>query len=154
MIHWYDYPVQVYPHHTDYAGVVWHGTYVQWLEQLRVQYLNHHGLSYPDLVAAGCELPVVAMALQYRRSLRHGQRAVLRGRILPPQGVRLLWEYELRSTTAPDSVLYLTAQVTLAPVNPTTGKVLRRLPPLFQAILTQATDPDRAEPAQIKDPKP
>ena len=25
---WFDYPVTVYPHHTDYGGVVWHGTYL------------------------------------------------------------------------------------------------------------------------------
>jgi len=25
---WFNYPVRVYPHHTDYAGVVWHGTYL------------------------------------------------------------------------------------------------------------------------------
>jgi acyl-CoA thioester hydrolase len=28
---WFNYPVRVYPHHTDYAGVVWHGTYLTWL---------------------------------------------------------------------------------------------------------------------------
>ncbi|NEQ11944.1 MAG: acyl-CoA thioesterase, partial [Moorea sp. SIO4E2] len=25
---WFDYPVRVHPHHTDYAGIVWHGTYI------------------------------------------------------------------------------------------------------------------------------
>ncbi|MEM9979094.1 MAG: acyl-CoA thioesterase, partial [Cyanobacteria bacterium P01_D01_bin.2] len=25
---WFDYGFRVQPHHTDYAGVVWHGTYI------------------------------------------------------------------------------------------------------------------------------
>jgi hypothetical protein len=30
---WFNYPVRVYPHHTDYAGVVWHGTYLTHVTQ-------------------------------------------------------------------------------------------------------------------------
>ena len=26
----FDYPVRVQAHHTDYAGIAWHGTYVAW----------------------------------------------------------------------------------------------------------------------------
>lgn len=135
---WFDYPIHVYPHQTDYAGVVWHGAYVTWLEELRVAYLEHHNLPYTELVAAGCELPVVEMALRYRQPLYHGDRAVLRGRTRSPQGLRLVWEYELRSApvTAADAILYLTAQVTLVPLNTTTRKPLRRLPPALQALLS------------------
>ena len=24
---WFEYPIRAYPHHTDYAGIVWHGAY-------------------------------------------------------------------------------------------------------------------------------
>ena len=136
---WFDYPVQVYPHHTDYAGVVWHGAYVTWLEELRIAYLQHHNTSYAALVADGCELPVIAMALQYRKPLYHGQQAVLRGQMVRPQGLRLVWNYELRSTPpdAPNSLLYLTAQVTLAPISTTTRKPLRHLPPALLACFNR-----------------
>ncbi|MCZ0899091.1 acyl-CoA thioesterase, partial [Microcoleus sp. HI-ES] len=33
---WFEYLVRVYPHHTDYSGVVWHGTYLAWREEARV----------------------------------------------------------------------------------------------------------------------
>ncbi len=29
---WFEYIVRVHPHHTDYGGVVWHGTYIAWME--------------------------------------------------------------------------------------------------------------------------
>ncbi len=36
---WFEYPVRAQPHHTDYAGVVWHGSYIIWLEEARVECL-------------------------------------------------------------------------------------------------------------------
>ena len=36
---WFEYPVKAQPHHTDYAGIVWHGTYLTWMEEARVEYL-------------------------------------------------------------------------------------------------------------------
>jgi len=34
---WFEYPVRVQPHHTDYAGLVWHGSYIAWMEEARSQ---------------------------------------------------------------------------------------------------------------------
>ncbi|HBY76317.1 MAG TPA: acyl-CoA thioesterase, partial [Cyanobacteria bacterium UBA11148] len=62
--HWFEYPVRVHPHHTDYAGVVWHGTYITWMEEARVECLRSIGIDYADLVALGCELPVVELSLR------------------------------------------------------------------------------------------
>ena len=36
---WFEYPVRVQPHHTDYAGVVWHGAYIAWMEEARIRML-------------------------------------------------------------------------------------------------------------------
>lgn len=94
---WLAHRIHVYPHHTDYGGIVWHGAYVAWLEELRVAYLHQWGMAYADLVAAGCGLPVVDLHLRYHRPLHHGQEAILWGRPLVPQGLRLPWEYQLRS---------------------------------------------------------
>ena len=49
---------RVLPHHTDYAGVMWHGAYVQWLEEARVEALQAAGLGYAAMTAMGvdCQL--------------------------------------------------------------------------------------------------
>lgn len=39
--------MRVLPQHTDYAGVLWHGAYVQWLEEARVEALQAAGLAMP-----------------------------------------------------------------------------------------------------------
>jgi acyl-CoA thioester hydrolase len=130
---WFEYPIQVYPHHTDYAGIVWHGTYITWMEEARVQCLQEAGLPFETLVAMGCDLPVVELAVRYRRSMRHGAQGNLKARMLPVGGVRLIWEYELWE----GEELCLTAQVTLVAIDRGSGKILRRLPEFLTGILDQ-----------------
>ena len=60
---------RVLPQHTDHAGVMWHGAYLAWLEEARVEALASAGLAYSDLSARGLELPVVSLAIDYRQAL-------------------------------------------------------------------------------------
>ena len=131
---WFEYPVVVYPHHTDYAGIVWHGTYIAWLEEARVAYLKQHRLTFADWVKAGVDLPVVDMALRYRQSLRLGDEALIQTRLAPFKGVRLVWNYQVLNGATRE--LCLAGTVTLATVDLTSRRVLRRLPPHLQAALT------------------
>ncbi len=123
---WFEYPVKVHPHHTDYAGVVWHGTYLTWMEETRVEALRSLGIDYVDLVAMGCELPVVDLSIRYHRALKMGAEAIVRARMMEMQGVRINWEYEIKSIDR--SVTHVTAQVTLVAVDIEKGKILRQLP--------------------------
>ena len=76
------------PQHTDHAGVLWHGAYVAWLEEARVEALAAAGLAYVELSSQGLELMVVQLELSYRRPLRHGESVELRSWLEPAQGVR------------------------------------------------------------------
>ena len=49
----------VLPQHTDHAGVMWHGSYFNFLEEARIDALNQVGISYADLSKKGFEIPVV-----------------------------------------------------------------------------------------------
>jgi len=131
---WFEYPVLVQPHHTDYGGIVWHGTYVAWLEEARIAYLHSRGVTFADCLAAGVDLPVVDLALRYRQSLGLGDQAVVAARLGPRRGVRLVWDYEIR---CPPDTICVTARVTLAPVDPRSRKIQRRLPPLLETALAQ-----------------
>ncbi|MCS6782035.1 MAG: thioesterase family protein [Gloeomargarita sp. SKYBB_i_bin120] len=122
---WFVYPVQVYPQDTDYGGVVWHGRYLYWLEQARVAWLEAQGVRFRDLVAADCDLPVVELSIRYHKPVHLGDQVCIKARPRPRQGVRLVWDYELTR----QAELVCTAVVTLAPLNRTTGKLYRRLPP-------------------------
>jgi acyl-CoA thioester hydrolase len=123
---WFEYPIVVYPHHTDYGGIVWHGSYLTWMEEARVECLSSIGINFADLVALGCDLPVVDLSLRYHRSLRMGESAIIKTRTVDMEGVRIVWEYEIES---PDrSTIYLTGMVTLVAVDREKGKIMRQLP--------------------------
>ncbi|WP_413160145.1 acyl-CoA thioesterase [Capilliphycus salinus ALCB114379] len=130
---WFIWPVRVFPHHTDYAGIVWHGTYVTWMEELRVESFRLLGLDYTDLVAEGCDLPVVELKVRYHQSVKMGMTILIKGQILPIKGVRMLWEYQIVSEDSQQ--LYVSAQVTLVPLSRETGKIMRRLPSRLQDVL-------------------
>jgi acyl-CoA thioester hydrolase len=132
---WFTYRIQVYPHHTDYAGVVWHGSYITWMEEARVEYLRSIGINFADLVALGCDLPVIEMSLRYHQFLRMGMEALLKTRMMPMDGVRMDWDYQIQSLNGEE--LYLTAKVTLVAVDREKGKIMRQLPPAVKDALVK-----------------
>jgi acyl-CoA thioester hydrolase len=134
---WFTYPVRVHPHHTDYAGIVWHGTYLSWLEEARVEGLRSLGIHFEDLVAMGCDIPVVELSIRYRQSLTLGKQAVVQSRILPNEKVRIVWEQIVQSPDA--SITYITSQVVNVPLDREKGTIMRRLPPDLHHALAKVT---------------
>jgi acyl-CoA thioester hydrolase len=133
--HWFEYPVKAQPHHTDYSGVVWHGGYITWMEEARVECLRSIGIEFAELVALGCDLPVVELSLQYHRPLRLGNSAIVKTRLTETQGVRIHWDYQIQSSDGDE--LYVTGRVTLVGVDREKGKVMRQLPSPFQNALVK-----------------
>jgi acyl-CoA thioester hydrolase len=131
--YWFDYPVQVHPHQTDYAGVVWHGSYVTWLEEARVMYFRALSVEYADLVASGCELPVIDLSIRYHRALKMGEGAIVKTCLKEIKGVRINWEYRIESAEA----LHVTAKVTLVAIDRQKAKIMRQLPLIIQDALSR-----------------
>jgi len=70
---------------------MWHGAYLSWMEEARVEALSAAGLAYADLSASGLELPVVNLSIQYRQALLHGETVALYSWVLSRRGVKLPW---------------------------------------------------------------
>ena len=136
---WFEYPVKAQPHHTDYAGIVWHGTYITWMEEARVEYLRSIGIDFADLVSMGCDLPVVELSLRYHLPVRLGVSAIVKTRLLETKGVRLNWDYEIKSYDGKE--LFVTGKVVLVGIDPEKGKIMRQLPPAFQDALVKHITP-------------
>lgn len=129
---------RVLPQHTDHAGVMWHGAYLAWLEEARVEALAAVGLAYSDLSARGLELPVVSLRIDYRQSLFHGEAVQLWSEVLPRRGVRLPWRSHFVNA---DGVLAAEACVELVLIHRPQGegqvpRLLRRPPADLEAALT------------------
>ncbi|MEA5582307.1 thioesterase family protein [Nodularia harveyana UHCC-0300] len=132
---WFEYPVRVQPHHTDYAGIVWHGTYIAWMEEARIELLRSIGIDFADLVTLGCDLPVVELSVRYHRVIELGTAVIVKTRMTEVTGVRINWDYGIVSTDKQQ--LYTTAKVTLVALDRERGKIMRRLPASVQDALTR-----------------
>ncbi|ELR99147.1 thioesterase family protein [Gloeocapsa sp. PCC 73106] len=132
---WFEYPIKVYPHHTDYAGVVWHGTYITWLEAARVECLLSNGIDFSELVSVGCDLPVVDLSIRYHHPLAMGNSAIVKTRMTEIEGVRIHWDYKIQSLDGQKT--YISGRVTLVAIDRDKGKIMRQLPPVVKNALTK-----------------
>ncbi len=135
---WFNYRIRVYPHHTDYAGIVWHGSYITWMEEARVEYLRSAGVSFDQLVAAGVDLPVVDLSLSYHQSAKMGEELLIKTSFIKSKRIRLTFNYEIKAVDPNNPEgdrLCVSASVSLVPVDAQKRKILKTLPScLEQAI--------------------
>ena len=61
---------KVYYSDTDAYGVVWHGSYLRWLEMGRIEFGETMGLNLPEQQAQDIVLPVVNLNIRYKASAR------------------------------------------------------------------------------------
>ena len=67
----------VMPQHTDHAGVMWHGTYLNWLEESRIYALKECGLNYSDLLNNNFELPVYLLNIKYINPIHINEEIII-----------------------------------------------------------------------------
>ena len=68
----------ILPQHTDHAGVMWHGSYFNFLEEGRIDALNKVGITYSTLSKKGYEIPVISAQIKYKISFKHGEKLLLK----------------------------------------------------------------------------
>ncbi|MEO0869255.1 MAG: thioesterase family protein [Cyanobacteria bacterium J06642_11] len=136
---WFDYGFRVQPHHTDYSGVVWHGTYIQWMETARVECLRAVNFAFEELVEAGYDLPVVDIQLRYHQSLKLGSQGLVKTQ-LNQRGIKLVWTYEIYDTTLAPHELCVTGEVILVTIDMEKRKIVRRLPSKLQTMFDSLKD--------------
>ena len=79
----------VLPQHTDHAGVMWHGSYLNFLEEARIDSLHKVGMSYSKLSKKGFEIPVISINIKYKLSFIHGETFVLMSQFKLENKIRL-----------------------------------------------------------------
>ncbi len=88
--------VQVRYAETDMMGIVYHGSYLPWLEIGRTELLKANGIPYRDLEAQGFFLPVLEVNVKYHRSARYDDTVTILTRMAEKPSVRINLAYELR----------------------------------------------------------
>ena len=91
---------------TDQMGVVYHANYLVWLEIGRTKLIEDLGFTYAGLEAEGYLSPVTDLSIQYKASMKYGQKALVRtwveshGRLRTSYGYEIVHEDGTISATA------------------------------------------------------
>jgi acyl-CoA thioester hydrolase len=98
--HWdgrtYVWPVRVYYHHTDAGGVVYHATYLDFMEAARTELLHALGLDLVELVERDSVMFMVyGLALDYHRPARLNDALRVTAAIATSGRVRLDFEQQV-----------------------------------------------------------
>ena len=80
---------------TDRMGIVYHGTYLRFMEHARVEFMRNHGVVYAALEREGYGLPVIDLALSYLAPARYDDLVSLWVGITKVGYARLNFCYEL-----------------------------------------------------------
>ena len=80
----------ILPQHTDHAGVMWHGSYFNFLEEGRIDALNKIGITYSTLSKKGYEIPVISAQIKYKISFTHGEKLLLKSQFNLVNKIKLM----------------------------------------------------------------
>ena len=80
---------------TDMMGVVYHGSYLPWLEIGRTTLLKEHGLPYRQLETEGFFLPVLEVGLRYLKPAHYDDTVAVTTVLREKPSLRIRMEYEL-----------------------------------------------------------
>jgi acyl-CoA thioester hydrolase len=131
--------------HSDLLQIVWHGNYVQWLEDARQSLGTAIGLGYEDLIRERYAAPIVDMQLKYKRPARYGDKLRVTASMIWQEVPKLVHQYEVRREG--DKELLTTAETTQVLLHPD-GNLALNFPPFLDALRTkwqagEITTPDQ-----------
>lgn len=91
----------------DMMGVVWHGSYVTFLEDAREAFGAKYGLSYTKYIVENIFAPIVDLKISYKKPLHYGMRPVVKITYLPTDAAKIIFDYEILNPE--DNSVFLTA---------------------------------------------
>lgn len=113
-------------------GIAHHGSYVDWLEMGRIEWLRDRGLSYRVMEEEGVSLAVSALQLSYRAAVRFDDELVIETSLT--EGRRRRFEFAYRVTDASNGELLATGTSSHTPIDRNRRAI--QLPEKWLAALT------------------
>jgi acyl-CoA thioester hydrolase len=117
----------------DSYGVVWHGHYALYLEEVRDRMTGRFGFTPAKALALGYRVPVTRMEIRYRAPARPDETIRATARLRPPETARLIVDYELRNEEGELLASAETEQVVLR----ADGELLLTLPVALKRLVLE-----------------
>lgn len=126
---------KVYFSDTDNYGVVWHGSYLRWMEMGRIDYCTQLGYTLKGLEKLDILLPVSSINIKYKASAKLEDIAVIETEISDFSGLTATFKQVIKSKET--GKVYTSADVIIVAVHQD-GKLYRRIPePLYSLFISE-----------------
>ncbi len=127
-------PLRVRFGETDLMGIVHHASYVVYFEAARVSWLRRRSVTYQTWATAGINLPVVDIAIQYKRPAKFEDELIVETTLSQVTAATLTFSYRILR----DGELLTTGHTRLACVDD--AHVVRRIPVEMKSVLVLPED--------------
>lgn len=131
---------QVFYSDTDAYGVVWHGSYLRWLEMGRVFYCEDLGLDLIFLKENDIVIPVTNLNVRYKASAKLNDKILIKTKISKVSPLSITFEQTIEN--AETNQTYIQALVDVVAIN-NSGKLYRRLPEVLKTAFEKSINEEK-----------
>lgn len=119
---------KVYYSDTDAYGVVWHGSYLRWLEMGRVELCEMMGYSLTELEEKNIVLPVVNVNVRYKASAKINDILIVETSIQKYNSLSVTFSQKIVDKNTQKT--YIEAVIDVVAID-NNGKLYRKMPQLL-----------------------
>lgn len=133
---------KVYYSDTDAYGVVWHGSYLRWLEMGRIELCELMGHNLLDLVAQDIVLPVVNLNVKYKSSAKLNDELLVETFINKFNALSVTFEQKIIDKKTGKTFIEALVDVVAIDNN---GKLYRKMPQILVDAFEKAMEKNDEE---------
>ena len=133
----HEFTQRVYYADTDAYGVVWHGAYLRWMEQGRVELCDKLGLDLVELKRNNIAIPVTNINVRYKSSAKLDDKVVIETWISKVSPITVTFAQTIKNVKS--GMLHIVAEFETVAVN-NEGKIYRRLPEVLKNAFEKVTE--------------
>jgi len=119
----------VYYADTDSYGVVWHGTYLRWMEQARVEFCRELGIDLVSMKENDVVIPVTNINIRYKASAKLDDKIAVETTITKISPLTVTFNQIIKNRE--NDKIYTVSDVEVVAVNGE-GKIYRRMPEVLK----------------------
>lgn len=127
----------VYYADTDAYGVVWHGTYLRWMEQGRVEICRAVGLDLTELKNNNVMIPVTNINVRFKASAKLDDKICIETEISKISPITITFIQCVKSKDS--NRIFVQAEIEVVAVNQD-GKIYRRIPEILKSACERAME--------------
>ena len=128
---------KVYYSDTDSYGVVWHGSYIRWMEMGRVALCEQYGYKMSDLENLDIVLPVTKINIAYKSSAKFEDEIIVETTVQEYSRLSIIFKQVIKNKQT--GVINTEATVQIVAVNKQ-GKLYRTLPECLEKFAKETME--------------